>query len=73
MITDKQAARQVSEKFLAAGKLLDEACAAVQAHCPADEWERFRRVAGGILGDMLLNVMNPLYREHPDLKPDGLR
>jgi len=25
-----------------------------------------------VMGEMLLEVMNPLYREHPDLKPAGL-
>jgi hypothetical protein len=28
---------------------------------------------GKIMGEMLFEVMNPLYKKHPDLKPEELK
>jgi len=33
---------------------------------------QLRLAAAKVMGEMLLEVMNPLYREHPELKPEGL-
>ena len=37
------------------------------------EAQRYQHAVGRILADMLLEVMNLIYAEHPDLKPPQLR
>jgi hypothetical protein len=32
----------------------------------------YRRAVGKIMGEVLLEVLNPLYAKHPTLKPPGL-
>lgn len=72
MISEKKIASIVSERILEASRSLDEAVAVVHAHCPPAESSAFRLAMGHILADLLLNVLNPLYREHPDIRPKEL-
>jgi hypothetical protein len=41
--------------------------------CLLPEFERHRREVGQIMGRMLLDIMNPLYDQHPEIKPTGLK
>ncbi|WP_266160231.1 hypothetical protein [Dyella silvatica] len=72
MIGNEQVAKQISELMLEYGARLDESIILVMENCPEDEFKRYRMAAGRILGEMLLEIMNPLYAKHPDLKPAGL-
>lgn len=59
--------------MLGYGAKLDESVDFVMKHCGEEEFRRYKKEAvGRILGIMLLDVMNPLYEEHPDLKPPNL-
>jgi hypothetical protein len=51
---------------------IDSSILSVQENCPPEEFKTYRLAAAKVLGEMLLEVMNPLYAEHPDLKPSGL-
>jgi hypothetical protein len=44
-----------------------------QGRCSEEEFSRYRRAVGAILGEILLEVMNPLYARHPNLKPAELK
>lgn len=72
MITNKHVAARVSERILEANRLLNEAISIVHDNCSTEEWSTFRSSMGNVLGQLLFEVVNPLYRAHPDLKPDGL-
>lgn len=72
MIGNEQVAKQISELMLEYGAKLDASIALVMESCPEDEFKRYRLAAGKVLGEMLLEIMNPLYAKHPDLKPAGL-
>lgn len=69
MITNKETAKQISALMLELGGKLDASVALVQATCSEQDFNRYRRVVGELMGTMLLEVMNPLYQTHPDLKP----
>jgi hypothetical protein len=73
MITNKDTATQISALMLEIGAKLDTSVALVQDTCEELEFNRYRRVVGELMGTMLLEVMNPLYQTHPDLKPARLR
>lgn len=72
MIQDTIVARRISDLMIEFSGRLDKSILMVKEHCPSEEFETYRRAVGHILGEMLLEVMNPLYAEHPSLKPRGL-
>jgi hypothetical protein len=69
---DKAIAKQISALMLEYGAKLDETVSLVRAHSSNDDFKKYREAVGRILGYMLLDIMNPLYEEHPDLKPPDL-
>lgn len=72
MITNKDTATQIGALMLELGAKLGTSVALVQETCGEMEFNRYRRVVGDLMGRILLEVMNPLYQTHPDLKPVGL-
>jgi hypothetical protein len=40
--------------------------------CPLEESRAYRFAVGNILGEVLVEVLNPLYAKHPTLRPPGL-
>lgn len=72
MILEKEVASQVSALMLEFGAKLDKSLELVQEKCSNEEFEAYRDVVGILLTEMLTGVMNPLYAEHPDLKPKEL-
>jgi hypothetical protein len=72
MIKDKVIAESVSKLMLEFGARLDASVVTVRDRCSEAEFCAYRSAVGKILGDMLLDVMNPLYLQHPGLKPSGL-
>ncbi len=73
MIENKAIARQLSELMLECGTRLDRSIELVKEHCSEQEFKVYRRAVGMIMGDMLLQVMNPIYVRHPGLKPKRLK
>lgn len=72
VIREKEAASQVSALMLEFGAKLDKSLELVQERCSNEEFEAYRNVVGILLTEMLTGVMNPLYAQHPDLKPKEL-
>jgi hypothetical protein len=72
MILRKDIAKQVSQLMLEYAARLDASVALVQSECSPDELAVYRLAVGTVMGDMLLEIMNPLYKMHPDLKPPQL-
>jgi hypothetical protein len=72
MIKDKEVAARVSQLMLEFGAKLDESVALAKLRCSEAEFKAYRAIVGRLMGEMLLEVMNPLYAEHPDLKPKEL-
>jgi hypothetical protein len=62
-------AREVSDLLQDISKRLDESLAQVRDKYPAEDFEKYRRTVGKIMGEILIEGLNPLYKEHPDLKP----
>lgn len=72
MIRDNAVARQISEMMIEISGRLDRSVTTVKERCSSEEFETYRRAVGHIMGEMLLEVLNPLYAEHPSLKPPQL-
>lgn len=72
MIADKETAREVNRRLLEVHCLLNDVVVLVCSNASIEESTVIKKIVGRILGELLLEIVNPLYREHPDLKPDGL-
>ena len=68
----KPTAATVSAMFLDITAQLDDSVGLVQSTSPTKEFEVCRAASGEILGTILLEILNPLYLEHPELKPPQL-
>lgn len=70
---DKATAAQVSRLTGHAIGYLNDAIAVVRAGGDQEEFERFRRTVGQIMGAIVIDVQPPLYAEHPDIVPPELK
>ena len=68
----RDVAEAINKLMLEYGAQLDASVRLVMDSCSPSEFEAYRGAVGQIMGTMLLDVMNPIYREHPDLKPPQL-
>jgi hypothetical protein len=66
-------ASQVISLMLELGEKLDGSVQKVQSSSSEEDFIRYRAAVGKLMGIMLLDIMNPIFQEHPDLKPHQLR
>ena len=72
MIENQAIAKQISLLMLEIGAKLDASVIDAKPYLQNSEFLAYRRAVGRLMGIMLLEVMNPLYQQHPDLKPSQL-
>lgn len=73
MITSKKAAIEVTaagERFV---ETLSKCLIEVQSSSTPEEFEQLRRVIGLTIGRLDTELLEPIYRLHPELEPPGLR
>lgn len=73
MIKDKAMALEVCNRMLRINGSLDEAIVFVQAHCSAEELEIFKQAMGEVMYTVFAQALIPIYKQHPDLVPEGQR
>ena len=64
MIADPKLAEQVSDLMLDISGQLDRSVALVNKASSSEEAAVYRRAVGRVLGEVLLEVLNPLYAKH---------
>jgi len=69
---DKPLAEKTSLLLLTVSAQLDRQLAMLKAQCSEEEFQRYLRGFGYVLGYMFTEIMTPIYAEHPDLKPEQL-
>lgn len=72
-VMTKTTAKAVSELMLSIGASLDESLRTVQKSESEVDFKRYRDSISKLLTTMLMEIMHPLYAEHPDLKPPQLK
>lgn len=72
MISDKILAADISSRVLRVNDLLNEMAHLVQERGGDGELRPFCLAIAKVSGELLLSVANPLYRDHPDLKPSDM-
>lgn len=69
---NKTVAEETSLLLRKASAELNAQLARLRDQCSEEEFRRYRRSFGYVLGYMLTEILNPLYDEHPELKPEQL-
>jgi hypothetical protein len=73
MISDRALAQEVNACISECTAKLGALVKSAQSVCPESEYPPFRTAIQKIMREMLLEVVHPLYAQHPDLKPPGYR
>ena len=73
MINSKDTATHVSEAGERFVEALNRALLEVRASSSPAEFERFRRAVGLIVGEMEVELLGPIYKQHPELEPESMR
>jgi hypothetical protein len=72
MVSDKQIALKISDRAIEVNRLLNEIVSLAQGGCSPEELSALKLAVGRMLGELLVEIVNPLYQAHPELKPNGL-
>ena len=72
MLMDRDIAVQISKIMLEMGSKLDDTVLLIKNNCSEAEFIIYRNRIGIVMGHILLEVLNPLYLEHPDITPKEL-
>jgi hypothetical protein len=68
----REAARKVADLVMRHGAEQDQVLIDIRPLCSLDEFEMYKQMIGKSMGAMLLDVLNPIFEKHPDLKPPQL-
>jgi len=71
MIKDNAIASKIATFMIEYSQKLNGSLIQVQDACSEEEFRAYRRAVAKVLGEMLVEIMNPLYAAHPELKPEG--
>jgi hypothetical protein len=67
---DKAVAKGVMDALLEAGSTVANTIEDLRGEMADDEFKRYVRAVGEVLGTIQLDLMAAIIREHPDLDPD---
>lgn len=69
MISNANTAKQISQLMLDVFRRLDESVEMVRNSCPPEETKAYRQAVGRVVNPILFEVLEPLYKQNPSLKP----
>ena len=67
MIKNKEIAQNLSKLMLDMAARPNESLYEVQEKCTEEEFKNYRRGVASLLATVATEVLNPLYREHPEV------
>ncbi|MEW5250753.1 hypothetical protein [Microbulbifer discodermiae] len=73
MISDKETAKEICNTLADCSLKLRGTLDLVKSNCVAGEVEQYKQKLGVVLGHLMLDLRDPIYKEHPDLLPRDLR
>jgi hypothetical protein len=68
---NENAAKQVSDSMSEILRQVQESMAAVQETCSHEEYVAYANAVGKVVAPVIFEVLEPLYSNHPALKPSG--
>ncbi len=71
VIKNNDVAQYISNVLNSCNADLDKSVAYVQEHCTEEEFIAYRRLIGKIMGEVVIEGLMPLYKQHPEIDPDN--
>jgi hypothetical protein len=71
VIENPEVAAKVDVAIREAYRVLDDSAALVRERCSEEETKNYLQQVGNVLYELIFRMMEPLYKEHPELKPEG--
>ena len=68
-MSDKTAAAKLTQILVRQGGELDSFVAEIEGECNEVQFVKYKRIVGKIMGSMLLDGINVISNEFPDLRP----
>lgn len=69
MIENPKIAKELSDLMLNISSELNSSLVHVKSACSEDEFYHYRECVAKILGELLVEGLNPIFIKHPELKP----
>ena len=73
MIQDEKVAKEIARITLESRINLSQSVRYVKDNCSKEEATAYERAMARIVGYLILDVMEPLYEQHPELRPEALK
>lgn len=71
MITNGKIAEQVRDAMLNVNERLENSLKQVEQKCPPGEHAQYKKAIGKIVSCIVFDILEPLYKQNPALKPPG--
>jgi hypothetical protein len=71
MVSNDASAKQIKELMLDIYTRLFESIPRIEANCTNREVEAYKDAVSKVMGSIVIDVLEPLYEAHPDLKPSN--
>jgi hypothetical protein len=71
LISDKQLARELTSRLLEASNTIERTVGLARESAPNEEFLAYRAGIAIVLEGMLWELLNPIFKRHPDIKPEG--
>ena len=71
MISKLEVAREVHQMVRDSFEMLVSSTAIVKENCSSEEYRNYNEVVGRIAKIVMFDILEPLYKEQPALKPQG--
>lgn len=71
VITDKALARELTSRLLEASNTIERTVGTAQDGAKDDEFLAYREGIAKVLEIVLWELLNPIFKQHPDIKPEG--
>jgi len=68
----EQEAEKLSIALMQVVALLDQTAAYVKDKDSKEDWDKYRRAVGRAMGEVCLELEEPLWKRFPNLKPEAL-
>lgn len=72
MFKDKEVATNINSLMLDYRSKLSQSMEFVRENCSDEEILRYRKALGKVMGYMIIDIMEPIYDEQPNLRPPEL-
>jgi len=71
MIRNHKVAKEIDDLMLELYRQMQESIDNVKITCSDEEYQAYNQAVGMVVGTILRQVLEPLYRDNPALKPPG--